>query len=156
MLSSSKGDKGQAPTVQVSEPRKNCQLRFQRSQTSLVGTEEIAVPCQGDWPLRLPVLTPLPLQLKGSVGAREDQDCCGALDFPSCRGFGCNRGEIVSSHHPAAAACPHTAKLVVKQGRMGGRASKAETPFASFAADFSTLSSLRHSLQVLLGSLCLG
>lgn len=105
VLARNKGEKGKALKVQVSEPRKNCHLHFQSLQTSLdwlVGTEEIAFHCQGDWPLSLSVLTPLHLQLKRSVGGRENQDCCGALDFPSCRGFGCNTGEIVSSHHPAA------------------------------------------------------
>ncbi|NWU73275.1 PCD16 protein, partial [Pterocles burchelli] len=38
----------------------------------------------------------------------------------------------------------------------GRRAGMAETPFPSFSADLSALSSLRHSLWVLLGGLCLG
>ena len=108
VLTRNKGEKGKALRVQVSEPRKNCQLHFQRSQTSLgwlVGTEEITFHCQGDWPLSLSALTSLHLLLKGCVGSRENQDCHGALDFPSCRGFGCNMGEIVSSHHLAGHCC---------------------------------------------------
>lgn len=108
VLTRNKGAKGKALRVQVSEPRKNCQLNFQRSQTSLgwvVGTEEDTLHCQSDWPLSLSVLTPLQLQLKGSVRGRENQDCRGTLDFTSCRGFGCNVGEIVSFHHPAAHCC---------------------------------------------------
>jgi len=146
VLTRNKGEKARVLRVQVSELRKNHQLHFQRLRTLLgwlVGTEEITFHCQSDWPLSLSVLTPLHLQLKGSVVGRENHDCPGALDFPSCRGFERKTGEIVG-----AAACPSAAKLVVKW-QNGRRAGRAETPFASFVAGFSTLSSLRHSLWVL-------
>lgn len=157
MLTGNKKRREKPLRVQVSKAGKNCQLHFQGSQTSLgwlVGTEEITFHGQGDWPPSLPVLTPVHLQLPGSVGGQREPGLRGALHFPSCGGFGCNMG----GQCPPIALQQHTPALLswLSDRAERRRAAKAETPFASFAVDFSVLSSFRHSASVLPGCLCLG
>lgn len=107
----------------MSQPRK--ELHFQRSQTSLgwlVGAEEIKTVVKPWIYIAVKVLD---------------------LTWAKVSSF---------TLQLAAAACPTTAKLVLKQGRVGGGIDKTATPFASFDVDFSVLSSLRYSQ----GDLCHG